>query len=118
MTFDSTVLVFLLGLIATLIGVSYQKPEVHRDIISPTIGRLFLPSIVVGVIATISSTLIYSQLKPLLNPTKLAEAQKIADAYVWYGSMIWAIGMLLMLFDFALMYVAMKAREHARDRQS
>jgi len=113
---DSTILVFVLGLFIGLITLSYQKPEVHRDIISPLIGKAFFPLAFLAWGSAGALMLFAAQIKPFIAPDKIADADRILQTFLAASSGIFVVGLALILFDIFLMKIASHARKHAAER--
>lgn len=112
MTFDSTILVFILGTLIALVSVSYTKPKVHKDLISPVLTGAFLPLHYVAATIYLTGAVLFKNLEPFFDNSKLEQVARIATLCNVSASVFFAAAYGLVMFNVALKAIADKGVEH------
>lgn len=118
MQFDTTTLVFVLGLVVTIIALVYRDYRFY-DVLDNICRGLMIVSIAAGAVFSAGVYYFGKELAPLIDPTKTATVKTLMQNYTAGGVAIGALGTMVFFAVAILMYLVAKlGRDHRAQPQA
>lgn len=118
MQFDTTILVFVLGLVVTTVALVYRDYRFY-DVLDKSCRGLIVVSIAAGAGFSAGAYYFGKELAPLIDPTKVASVKTLMQNYTTGGAVIGTLAATVILALAILMYVEAKlGRDHRAQPQA